>query len=46
LPSEDTGEARAGELRALIDIDDLGFTVMSQGVFEYLDAETWTVLKA
>jgi hypothetical protein len=32
--SEDAAEGRAGELRALIGIDDLGFTVMSQGVFE------------
>jgi len=40
LFSEDAGEGRAGELRALIGIDDLGFAVMSQGVFECLDAET------
>ena len=32
-------QGRAGELRALIGIDDRGLTVMSQGVFERRDAE-------
>src|SRR5271169_2366944 len=39
LSREDAGEGRAGELRALIGIDDRGLTVMSQGIFECLDAE-------
>ena len=40
LLSEEASEGQPGELRALIGIDDLGFAVMSQGVFECLDAES------